>query len=99
MPYLSVHFREKLTVDGEQVHSVSFKKGNPVTALVSRPLDKRERRRGTVIRWRPDLEVFTDIRIPREFFVDTMRRQSVVNAGITFILKYQEFLQVFQFYP
>ncbi|MBQ9778483.1 MAG: DNA topoisomerase, partial [Clostridia bacterium] len=30
--------------DGEQVHSVSFKKGNNVTAISSRPLDKRERR-------------------------------------------------------
>ncbi len=76
--------------DGEQVHSVSFKKGNPVTALSSRPLDKRERRRGTVIRWRPDLEVFTDISIPHEQFIDIMHRQAVVNPGIKFVLRLEQ---------
>ena len=32
----------------------------------------------------PDLEVFTDINIPAEYFSGVMKRQAVVNAGITF---------------
>jgi len=73
--------------DGHEVHSISFKKGNPVTDLQSRELEKKERRRGTVIRWRPDGEVFTDIKIPHTFFKDTMYRQAVVNSGIKFVLR------------
>ena len=42
-----------------------------------------------MIRWRPDLEVFTDINIPLDFFRDTMHRQAVVNPGITFKLRLQ----------
>ena len=76
--------------DGEQVHTISFRKGNPVTELSSRPLEKRERRRGTVIRWRPDREVFTDINIPHSFFSDVMYRQAVVNPGIRFVLRLQQ---------
>ena len=76
--------------DGNEVHTISFAKGEPTSELTSRPLDKRERRTGTVIRWRPDLEVFTDINIPHEFFIDTMHRQSVVNPGVTFVLRLQK---------
>ena len=39
---------------------------------------------GTVIHWLPDLDVFTDIAIPSEYFADICKRQAVVNAGITF---------------
>ena len=75
--------------DGNEVHTISFAKGNPASELTSRPLEKRERRTGTVIRWRPDLEVFTDIRIPHDFYVDTLHRQAVVNPGVTFVLRLQ----------
>ncbi|MBO7341696.1 MAG: DNA topoisomerase, partial [Clostridia bacterium] len=74
----------------EQVHRISFKKGNPASELSTRPWAKKERRRGTVIRWRPDLEGFTDIRIPHEFFRDTMHRQAVVNPGISFVLRLED---------
>ena len=83
----SSEYMEVASYDGEQVHTISFKKGNPASDLASRPLEKRERRTGTVIRWRPDLEVFTDIAIPHDFFRDVMHRQAVVNAGITFTLR------------
>lgn len=79
-----------MSYDGEQVHTISFKRGNPVTKLESRPLDRRERRRGTVIRWRPDSDVFQDIHIPHDFFISTMHRQAVVNPGITFALRLQQ---------
>ena len=86
----SSEFMDVYSYDGTNESKITFKKGNVASELSVRPLEKKEIRTGTFVHWRPDLEVFTDIKIPREFFVDTMKRQSVVNAGITFILKYQE---------
>ena len=86
----SAEYMDVYSYDGTTESKISFKRGEPVSELITRPLEKNERRTGTVVRWRPDLEVFTDIRITREFFVETMRRQSVVNAGISFLLKFQE---------
>ena len=86
----SSEYMEVYSYDGTNESKITFKKGNVASELEVRPLEKKEIRTGTFVHWRPDLEVFTDIRIPREFFIDTMKRQSVVNAGTTFILKYQE---------
>lgn len=86
--YSSEYFNVK-SYDGSQVSEISFKKGEPDTELTTRPLEKKERRTGTVQRWRPDLEVFTDINIPREYFSDMLKRQAVVNSGIRFIFKWE----------
>ena len=83
----SSEYMDVWSYNGEEVHTISFKKGNPASELSTRPLERRERRRGTVIRWRPDLEVFTNINIPHEFFRTTMHRQAVVNPGISFVLR------------
>ena len=45
---------------------------------------------GTKIKWRPDLEVFTDIRIPPEYFLDTLKRQAVVNRHLRFVFRQQK---------
>jgi DNA gyrase subunit B len=71
----------------KQKYTLHFEKGEIVGALQSEPHSGR--RTGTMIRWKPDLEVFTDINIPAEFFMDTLKRQAVVNAGITFRFKNQ----------
>ena len=42
---------------------------------------------GTKIHWKPDLEVFTDINISDEYYIDIIKRQAVVNAGIKFIFR------------
>ncbi len=77
--------------DGTTKRTISFKKGEPVSKkLKEEPLEGRARRTGTVVRWRPDLEVFTDINIPPEFFSDILHRQAVVNAGIRFDLAIQQ---------
>ena len=86
----SSEYMDVKSYDGTNVHSISFRRGEPITELETRELEKKERRTGTIIRWRPDLDVFTDINIPHEFFADTMRRQSVVNAGISFVLRLQQ---------
>ncbi|MDR0906814.1 MAG: DNA topoisomerase, partial [Oscillospiraceae bacterium] len=47
------------------------------------------KRTGSVIRWKPDLDVFTDIAVPADYFTDTMKRQAVVNKGVTFRFRNQ----------
>ncbi len=86
----SSEFMEVSSFDGINESKIKFKKGEVASELVVRPLEKNERRTGTVVYWRPDLDVFTDINIPEEFFVETMKRQSVVNAGISFVLKFEQ---------
>ncbi len=49
-----------------------------------------EKKTGTTIRWLPDLEVFTDIAVPLEYYQDVMKRQAVVNAGVTFRLRFRD---------
>ena len=85
----SSDYMEVASYNGETVSRISFKKGFPVSDLIVTPLDKKSRRTGTVIRWLPDLEVFTDIDIPREFFEETLKKQSIVNPKIRFILDWQ----------
>ena len=70
--------------DGQHYH-LDFKKGENVGGLHKEPY--KGRRTGSIIRWKPDDEVFTDINVPAEYFRDVMKRQAVVNAGITLILR------------
>ncbi len=83
-------YMEVDSFDGKYVRFMSFRLGNPVGELGVRELEKGERRTGTVIRWLPDLDVFSDINIPKEFFIDVLRRQAVVNAGVKFIFLFEE---------
>ncbi len=69
-------------------YALHFEKGENIGGLRSEPTD-RGKKTGTTIRWKPDLEVFTDIAIPVDYFLDVMKRQAVVNAGVTFRLKNQ----------
>ena len=82
----SAEYMDVSSYNGTTVSTIHFRRGEPVSELEVRELGKNERRTGTVIRWLPDLEVFTDIAIPREFFEDILKRQAVVNGGITFDL-------------
>ena len=92
----SSEYMDVYSYNGGVERSVHFKKGNPCSELAERPLEKKEKRTGTVVRWRPDLDVFTDINIPVEFFEDTMHRQSVVNAGICFRLRVEQENKTFE---
>ena len=72
--------------DGNK-YSLHFERGEAMgkkgEELKTEPTD-RGRKTGTLTRWLPDLDVFTDIDIPAEYFTDVMKRQAVVNAGVTF---------------
>lgn len=67
--------------DGKKYH-LDFNKGENVGGLQAE--DTRFKRTGTVIRWKPDLAVFADVKVPSEWFADILKRQAVVNAGVTF---------------
>lgn len=40
---------------------------------------------GTLIKWKPDLRVFTDINITSEYFKEVIKKQAVVNAGLKLV--------------
>ncbi|MBR5445823.1 MAG: DNA topoisomerase [Clostridia bacterium] len=75
--------------NGSEVGTISFAKGEPVTEYVKKKLPRGDHRTGTVIHWKPDLAVFTEINIPREYFADMLRRQSVVNKNIHFRFRWE----------
>ncbi len=83
-------YMEVASYKGDTVSRISFEKGYPVSELITEPLDKKSRRTGTTIRWLPDLDVFTDINIPHEFFTETMKKQSIVNPKVKFILELEK---------
>ncbi|PWM38617.1 MAG: DNA topoisomerase [Clostridiales bacterium] len=68
-------------------YTLHFEHGENVGGLQKEEV--RRQKTGTKIRWRPDLKVFTDIDIPLEYYADTIKRQAVVNPGVTFVLKNQ----------
>lgn len=65
-------------------HSLHFEKGENVGGLIKEGAEKHPS--GTQIKWRPDRDVFTDINIPLTYFQDILKKQAVVNAGLTFEL-------------
>ena len=91
--YASEYMDVTVRRDGNK-YTLHFKKGKPVgkkgKELLIEPTDRKKSETGTTIRWRPDLEVFTEIDIPKEYFEDMLHRQAVVNAGITFRLRIQK---------
>lgn len=84
----AAEYMEVESNNGTWIYDLRFEKGYNV--------EKEERgfRRhqsdgttGTKIKWKPDLDVFTDIDVPFEYFDDVLRRQAVVNDGLTFVLR------------
>jgi DNA gyrase subunit B len=73
--------------DGKK-YTLRFEKGENIGGLKFE--DVTRKKTGSVIRWKPDLEVFTDINIPSEYFIDILKRQAVVNKGITFRFREQQ---------
>ncbi len=80
--YMDVDIRR----DGYR-YMLHFEKGENVGGLKKEPYSKKDT--GTKIKWKPDLEVFTDIDISPEYFIDIMKRQAIVNAGVEFVFRNQ----------
>lgn len=68
--------------------TLHFEHGNNVGGLHKKPYKKKDT--GTRTRWKPDLDVFTDIHVPDEFFHDTLRRQAVVNPNLLFVYRSEQ---------
>ena len=84
--YTSEYMDAEIKRDGFK-YSMHFEKGEPESELQKEPYTRKDT--GSRISWKPDLDVFTDIDISLEYFQDTMKRQAIVNSGVTFILKDQ----------
>lgn len=84
--YASEYFDAVIHRDGFE-YTLHFEKGENVGGLKKIPYAGK--RTGSKFRWKPDLEVFTDIHIPLSYYQDVLKRQAVVNAGITFRLRNQ----------
>ena len=79
--YASEYFDATIHRDGFK-YTLHFEKGEIVGKLNKEPADRKKT--GSTFRWKPDLDVFTDVHIPHEYFEDTLKRQAVVNAGVSF---------------
>ena len=84
--YASEYMDAEIHRDG-YCYTLHFEHGENVGGLTKEPYDKRDT--GTRIKWKPDLKVFTDINVPVEFYLDTMKRQAIVNDGVSFVFKNQ----------
>jgi DNA gyrase subunit B len=67
-------------------YTLRFERGKNIGGLKKEPYSGRKT--GSRHRWKPDLDVFTDIAVPHEYFQDILRKQAVVNSGVTFHLDY-----------
>ncbi len=80
----SSEFMEVTIVRDGYKYELYFEKGENVGGLKKEPTASK--RTGSVIHWKPDREVFTDINIPLEYYQSVLKRQCIVNAGLTFVL-------------
>ena len=84
--YSSAYMDVTVWRDGKE-YSLHFEHGENVGGLRSAPYTKK--RTGSRIRWKPDIQVFTDVDIPREYFEDVLKKQAVVNSGVTFLFRWE----------
>ncbi len=84
--YASRYFDATVRRDGYK-YTLHFERGRNIGGLKKEPADRKKT--GSVFRWQPDDEVFTDIRIPAEYYRDVLKRQAVVNPGIRFRFRNQ----------
>ena len=84
--YASEYMDVTVWRDGNK-YTLHFAKGKIKGKMLVEPSDRKKT--GTTTRWKPDIEVFTDINIPESYFLDILLRQAVVNAGVTFRFRAQ----------
>lgn len=84
--YASAFMDAEIYNDGYH-YKVHFEKGENVGGLFKE--ETRRKQTGTKITWKPDLDVFTDINIEKEYFEDILKKQAVVNPNILFLFRNQ----------
>lgn len=85
--YASEYMDVEIKRDGYK-YTLHFEHGENIGGLKKEPYAGRDT--GTKTRWKPDLKVFTDIDIPLEYYLETVKRQAVVNDGLLFQLRDQQ---------
>lgn len=68
-------------------YNLHFEKGENVGGLKKEPY--KGSKTGTKTKWKPDIEVFTDINIEREYFTEVLKKQAIVNPKVNFIFRWQ----------
>ena len=86
--YASAYMDVTVIRDGQE-YTLHFEKGENKTGTAEGFICKpsNAKKTGTTIRWKPDLEVFTDISIPLAYYLDVLKRQAVVNNKLRFVLR------------
>lgn len=84
--YAAEYMDVEIKRDG-YVYTLHFERGQNIGGLKKEAYTGKAT--GTRIRWKPDIKVFTDIDIPVSYYHDTIKRQSVVNPGIKFVVRNQ----------
>ncbi len=84
--YSSEYMVVDIRRDGYQ-YNLRFEKGENIGGLKKEKYTKKDT--GTKIKWRPDRDVFTDIDVPKEYFLDILKRQAIVNPGIKIVFRNQ----------
>ena len=92
--YAAEYMDVEVLVDGYQ-YNLHFEEGVNKGGLKKKK--KEYRKTGTRITWKPDIKVFTDIDIPLEYFQDMLKKQAIVNKGLSLILKDEESKQKFEY--
>ncbi len=82
--YSSEYFDAEIYRDGFR-YALHFEKGENIGGLTKEPTKRKQT--GSRQRWKPDLEVFTDIDIPADFYENVLKRQAVVNPGVLFLFR------------
>ncbi|MCL2856420.1 MAG: toprim domain-containing protein [Oscillospiraceae bacterium] len=85
--YASEYMDVEILREGQR-YNLHFEHGEIVGEMQKQPVTTKKT--GTTIKWKPDIQVFTDIKIPDEYYLETLRRQAVVNAGVTFLLRVEQ---------
>ena len=84
--YASEYMDVEVFRDGQKFN-LHFEKGFNIGGLKSEPTTRKKT--GTRTHWKPDLEVFTDIDIEREYFEDILKKQAMVNPKVKFVFRYE----------
>ena len=84
--YSSEYMDVEIHRDGFK-YNLHFEKGENVGGLKKEETNRKKT--GTKTKWRPDLEVFTDINVSREYFENVLKKQAIVNPNVSFVFRYQ----------
>lgn len=84
--YASEYMDVEIRRDG-YLYSLHFEHGENIGGLKKEKYDGKQT--GSKIKWKPDIKVFTDIDVSFDYYAETLKRQSVVNPNILFVLRDQ----------